>query len=342
MSQMNCVYDKPDDIKLSLKSQLCDLYVISGEFSVELLRFSENYTFCVLEAVSGRKTVVRVSIPGYHDEEEFLGELIWMKEISQETDIVLPRVIHGRNGEFIQKLKCTNSKKEYCCCMFSFLEGKPLKKLKGEELAYWMGKTGEVLAKLHIQSQNRNSTIEIKRFSWDIEDLLGENARFGNWRDNKSLNAAQVQIIQRAVEKITDRVLLYGKSREKYGLIHADLHCSNIIVDGDTMQIFDYDDCGYGYYLYDFGCSLVEYSDELENMADALIKGYEKIRPLSNEEKAEVGTFILLRRIIRLAWLESHSESDTAKTVCSDYIAKTCRMSEEYVNGYSQLFLIDN
>jgi Ser/Thr protein kinase RdoA (MazF antagonist) len=256
---------------------------------------------------------------------------MWMKELSEDTELNLPEVFTGKNCSLIQKFPCESSGKIYRCCMFSFLEGTALKDLSGKELFSQLEKTGAILAKLHIQSQTRDISRPLKRFSWDIDDLLGKDARWGNWRGNESLNKKQTEIIEKAVKRITARVISFGKAADKFGLIHADLHCSNIIVSGDKLQILDFDDCGYGYFLYDFGCSLVEYSDELEKAAEALIRGYERIKPLSREEKKDVNTFILLRRIVRLAWLAGHSQSDTAKTVSSGYIEKTCRLAEEFI-----------
>jgi Ser/Thr protein kinase RdoA (MazF antagonist) len=83
--------------------------------------------------------------------------------------------------------------------------------------------------------------------------------------------------------------------------------------------------------LYDLGCSLVEYSDGLDELIDAWIDGYEKISLLSKKEKAELPTFVLMRRIVRLAWLSSHSDSDTAKTLDDNYLTKTMELCTRFL-----------
>jgi len=189
------VHDKPSEIKLSLESALNGIYDIGTNFTLELLRFSENYTFCLTQAGTGLKRIVRVSLPGYHDDEELSGELMWMKELSEDTELNLPEVFTGKNCSLIQKFPCESSGKIYRCCMFSFLEGTALKDLSGKELFSQLEKTGAILAKLHIQSQTRDISRPLKRFSWDIDDLLGKDARWGNWRGNEILNKKQTCIL---------------------------------------------------------------------------------------------------------------------------------------------------
>ena len=90
-----------------------------------------------------------------------------------------------------------------------------------------------------------------------------------------------------------------------------------MINNNGVNQIIDFDDSGYGFYMYDMGCALVTYSRNLTKLEGAWVRGYEKVRKLSDEDKKFIPMFVLLRRITRLAWLATHSDSDTAKTVIS-------------------------
>lgn len=70
-----------------------------------------------------------------------------------------------------------------------------------------------------------------------------------------------------------------------YGLIHADLHCANLLVERETAQItlFDFDDCCYGWYAMDIAMSVFDmvvlYGSEdgpgfIETFLDAYLSGY--------------------------------------------------------------------
>jgi Ser/Thr protein kinase RdoA (MazF antagonist) len=47
-----------------------------------------------------------------------------------------------------------------------------------------------------------------------------------------------------------------GDGTDQFGLIHADLHLDNALFWRDDVRIIDFDDCGFGYWLYDIAVSL--------------------------------------------------------------------------------------
>ena len=116
-----------------------------------------------------------------------------------------------------------------------------------------------------------------------------------------------------------------------YGMIHADLHRSNIIVKDGVMQILDFTDCSYGWYLYDLGCTLVECGAEVAELLPTLLNGYSSIRPLTREERMLAPMFVLLRRIVRLGWLATHGDRDMEKLVVPEYFAVTICMARQFI-----------
>lgn len=317
----------------SIKSALPSLYEMENDYQVKVLKYSENITFLVTEPAIHRKRVFRVNRPDYHDMEELKGEILWMQEVSQQTDLILPKVYAGFDGEYIQSFEQDGV--SYTGIMISFLEGKIVGELEGEELNQQMIEIGKILAKLHLQSQNRNKKVVIKRSSWGINDFFAENARWGTWRDNKKLTEEQIVLLEQIENIIIERLNQYGMDEDRYGLIHADLHCSNIIVNNGISQVFDFDDSGYGWYLYDFGCSLVEYANPKE-LLNYMVIGYESVRKLTEEDKELLNLFVLLRKIVRLAWIAGHSDNDTVKGIKEEYYAETFKMAEEfYENCYT-------
>mgnify|MGYP000760669885 FL=1 len=92
--------------------------------------------------------------------------------------------------------------------------------------------------------------------------------------------------------------------------------------------------------MYDMGCALVTYSRNLTKLEGAWVRGYEKVRKLSDEDKKFIPMFVLLRRITRLAWLATHSDSDTAKTVDDEYLDVTIDMAKEWLKANTRVAVI--
>ncbi|MCQ2521748.1 MAG: SDR family oxidoreductase [Lachnospiraceae bacterium] len=299
------------------------LYGVEEAYDVSLIKYSENIIFKITFPSGKAPVVFRVHRPGYHTSEEILGEIIWMKELQEETDLLLPKVFPGKDGGLLQEMGLPDGQNAYVS-VISFLNGNLLGALEGEDLEQAILDLGEMTAKMHKQSMNRKGK-KLKRTIWDEKNYFGDDGDgiWGSWRDYKGLTKEQFGLFN-AVEVFCKRKLReFEKGKTHFGLTHCDLHFCNIICDGEKKQIIDFDDAGYSYYLYDFGCSLVTYSKDLDVLTEKWVAGYEKVRKLSAKEKDMLPVFLLIRRFVRLAWLASHSESDTAKTVGEDYLTVT-------------------
>lgn len=323
-----------------VKNNLPLLYDVEEDYKVSLLKYSENIIYKV-EFSKSSPVVFRIHRPGYHDIEELEGEIRWMDEIHKDTQVRLPVVYRGRDGGFLQKMRTSGGETVYCS-VISFLYGSPLGELKGEALLDGLEKLGEITARLHIQSINRDKSVKIKRFCWDINNLFGDNGDgiWGSWRDYEGITGHDYRILEKCTENIKKELNHYGRSNDRYGLIHADLHFYNVISYEGNDQIIDFDDCGYGFYMYDMGCALVTYSKNLCELEEAWIRGYEKVRRLSDEDKRLIPMFVLIRRITRLAWLSGHADSDTAKTVEPEYLKVTVDLAREWLETNTKVAVI--
>ena len=134
------------------------------------------------------------------------------------------------------------------------------------------------------------------------------------------------------VEKIIEkRLKRYGKTDTNYGLIHADLRHTNILIDGDQIKDIDFDDCGFGWHLHDLAAalSLVEEKPYVPKLVNAWLDGYKKVLPFTDTDFEEIDTFIMMRRLQFTAWLASHADSDPAKEV-TNWMEGTMQLAERY------------
>ena len=75
--------------------------------------------------------------------------------------------------------------------------------------------------------------------------------------------------------------------------------------------MIDFDDCGLSWYLYDLGSSLsfIEHSPYVPELIDSWITGYRTEAHAARGGGDELPTFIMLRRLLLVAWIGSHSRS---------------------------------
>jgi Ser/Thr protein kinase RdoA (MazF antagonist) len=121
----------------------------------------------------------------------------------------------------------------------------------------------------------------------------------------------------------------------RFGLVHADLRLANLLVAEPHLRIIDFDDCGFSWFLYDFASavSFIEHEPIVPDLLHAWITGYRRIAPLSAEELEELPTFVVLRRILLMAWLASHAEIPFARQFGADYTAGTIALAEQLQQG---------
>lgn len=321
-----------EDVQLEemLRDCLGKVYSLREPWDVTLLKYSENYNWLI--RAKDQKYVLRLCRPGYHSHEELTGEITWLEELQKTTDIPMAKLIPDKAGRYLSEID------GYACTMFSFLGGTTLRGIEGRKLETYLEQIGETAAKLHIQVQNWEKAGKLSRFTWDYEDLLGENSRAGSWRSHPVLTERQKEIFGRASEMIRKKLEIYGKSRDRYGLIHSDLNINNILVEDGKIRILDFDDCGYGWFLYDLSTSVLEYDVGIHEKIAAWLRGYEKIREFSKEDLAMIPTFIVMRKIVRIGWIASHMENDTVKKVAPDYYDQTEKMAKIYLESAGKEF----
>ena len=90
--------------------------------SVELLNVSENATFLVSDPDTG-PSVLRVHRLGYHTEQEIASELAWMDALRAEAGVRTPRVLPAADGRRVVTVPEAGGAAERYCVRFEFLPG---------------------------------------------------------------------------------------------------------------------------------------------------------------------------------------------------------------------------
>lgn len=308
--------------------------------AVRLLAFSENATYLAFDPNTQEKLfVLRVGRPGYHQLPEYESEIAWLRQINDYTPLKVANPIAASDGSYIQmvpgnEVEGSDADIQYFCIATEFLTGLTLEHDNGPGAAVEHFRTlGETTAYLHRQTEIWNGTKDIQRFHWDFENMIGENAIWGNWRDYPDMTPEQEAKIARCCEIIRTRLERYGKNDHNYGVIHADLRDTNIIVEGDTIKVIDFDDFGFGWHLHDLAGALtfIEQREDVPDLVNAWLDGYRRVLPFTDTDFVEIDTFILQRRIQMLAWMGSHQDSTPVQGYMQGYMQGTMELADRYL-----------
>ncbi len=308
------------------------LWDIPQDIKVSLLNVSENITYLV-EGPDEFKAVLRVHRENYHTERGIECELEWKEALNISNTIRAPAHYLGKNGRAVQILNTPNLTNPRFMVLFEFVQG--LQPDETGDLTEHFKKLGEFSARMHIHSIGWDQTKSMTRLLWDQSTIFGAKAIWGNWRDAPQVTAEVKAILEQVESRIKQRLQIYGQSQNRFGLIHSDMRLANLIVDQDLTWIIDFDDCGFGWYLYDFaaGISFMETDPRIPKLKQSWLEGYQIFRDLDSADIDEVDSFIMLRRMALLAWIGSHIEAPEPQALADGFASATSELGQKYLEG---------
>jgi Ser/Thr protein kinase RdoA (MazF antagonist) len=310
------------------------LYPIGGAPRASLVNLSENATFRIDGAERGH-FALRVHREGYHSPEAIASELAWAQALRASGIVTTPNPVPGRDGALIQALAHPSMARPRNIVLFDWEEG--VEPGIGDDLEGPFETLGAVTARMHLHARDWVRPAGFTRLTWDFETSLGEAApHWGRWRDGMGLDREKEALFGRTVAAIGRRLAAYGRGPERFGLIHCDLRLANLLIDGEAVKVIDFDDCGFGWFMYDAATpvSFYEHEPQVPALIDAWLRGYRSVAPLSAEDEAEIPTFVMLRRLLLVAWIGSHSETELAQSMGVDYTEGTVGLCEDYLRRF--------
>ncbi|MFN3576054.1 MAG: phosphotransferase enzyme family protein, partial [Tabrizicola sp.] len=296
------------------------LYGLPPDTPLTLLNRSENETWAAGDLV------LRLHRAGYHTKAEIASELAWLSALQDLPGLSAVRPLSGRQG-LVSEIDGR------FLVAFARLPGQELQ--PGDDLSRWFAPLGEITARLHRHARAWTPPSGFARKRWDVKTILGPRPHWGHWRQAQGLDGPGAALLARAGQAQAARLAAYGTGPERFGLIHADLRLANLMVAGDSLTAIDFDDCGFGWWIYDLAAALsfIETDPRLPDLIARWLEGYARVAPLGSEDRAMIPSLIFLRRVLLTAWLATRADSDTAQGFGGPaYTAGTLELAEGYLS----------
>ena len=314
----------------ALANDSLKLWDLPAGAQAELLNVSENATYLVRTS-EGSKTVLRVHREDYHSERAIECELAWMHALNVDGCIETPETIPGRDGKAVQTAQGAGLQRPRHMVMFEYVPGDQPD--EEHDLVHSFEELGEMAAKTHAHASAWKRPQPFERLTWDLDAFYGAGATWGNWRDAPNLDAGAREVLERVEQTVKRRLTAFGQGGDRFGLIHADMRLANLLVAEGHTRLIDFDDCGFGWFMYDFaaGISFIEDKPEIPAMREAWVRGYRKVRELPPEQEQEIDSFVMLRRMALTAWIASHIDVPEAKAMAPDFARVSGELGEAYL-----------
>jgi Ser/Thr protein kinase RdoA (MazF antagonist) len=313
--------------------QALGLYDLPQNSRVELVSLSENEIYKV-EAPNGTGWALRVQRPGYQSKSSLASEMAWLAALRRDGVVATQFPAVGLDGEWVQGVRDPDDGQTRNVVLFEWENGShPRMEM---DLRQCFRSLGAITAQMHIHSRAWQRPEGFIRFTWDFETTLGETPHWGRWRDAPGMNAARLDLFGRTAELIDERLSLYGRGPDRFGLAHCDLRLDNLLIDNGEMKVIDFDDCGFSWFMYDAAAavSFYEHLPQVPSLIECWLEGYRTVAAVSPAEEEEIPTFVMLRRLLLLAWAGSHAETALARSLGVRYTEQTVGLCSAYLKRF--------
>ena len=197
-------------------------------------------------------------------------------DLRQTGVVVTPRPVKGRDGELIQSVSHPRMRRprHVVLCRLGNGHRNPASAKTCQSPSKFWAKSPPACICMRGNGNARRGFSATPGISKPVSartspiGAAGATAWASMRRRRSSLAAPSICIGRTACQT-------YGKGPDRFGLIHCDLRLANLLIDGKEVKVIDFDDCGFGWYMYDAATpvSFYEHEPQVPGLIEVLEEG---------------------------------------------------------------------
>jgi Ser/Thr protein kinase RdoA (MazF antagonist) len=240
--------------------------------------------------------MLRIHEPGYQAAAAIELELAWLSAMCREASLPVPQPVPALDGRLLIQVSAPGIPGERNVSLLRWLKGRFIP--DGIRARHYRAQ-GRLMAQLHDFSARWQTPPGLTKRRWDWNGLFRDVEGAGMpgnkvWDLVPRRYHAAFDVVTQRAQAVMDE---WGKGPDVYGLIHADLGVdANLLFRGSPPEAraIDFDDSGFGYWMYDLAVSLEHCRDDAAYTVyrDALLEGYAEVRILPNSQLLQLELFV--------------------------------------------------
>jgi Ser/Thr protein kinase RdoA (MazF antagonist) len=231
--------------------------------------------------------------------------LVWLQALKREAGLKVPEPVTTLDGELVAVVEVDGVPEPRTCALFRWGAGRFVD--AGLTPSH-LERVGGFIARLHDQASAYSPPAGFER--WRRYDVSEEIAEYVVQVVGDHCGAEAVATVEATIELVRQTERELGEGREAFGLIHGDLHQENFLFDQGEVRAIDFDDCGWGHYVYDLTVTLSElrWRPDYEARRAGLFRGYLAARSLPSGYERHIEVFQGFRLLQLMLWFLDHRE----------------------------------
>lgn len=299
---------------------------------VRLIRVLNN---AVHEVVlpDGSRYALRVHRTAHRSVEQTRSELLFVREVRDRlegTGITVPLSIPTRAGDLVVALPDRQH-----ADLTTWVEGAPLRPDTGLDVDATT-QLGAALAHVHRTSDEFQPPLDFQLPRWDADGMFSWAAAFGLVELDELIPAQDKALFDDIIERtrlVLDRLRQRG---DRLQVVHFDFILGNCHLRrsdaGWHVGVLDFDDCGWGYPLYDLSPllgNLADFSDSYPTLSKAFLDGYRGVRELSAEDEADLPLLMAARHASMCFKIAGMDRTGGNSPAAAEHIAQRMQLARE-------------
>ncbi len=292
-----------------------------ADAEVRSILYENNAVFAVTSG-EHKRYILRLHRPGHKRLEWIRSELVWLSAIRDSTVLQVPQPIQTLDDEWLTRGTVEGLTEPVICVLFEWLDGQfyDQDSISPEQVKA----AGAFLAALHQFSQTFVVPGDFQRPKLDWEGLFGEDSPYNPGEGARIFTPEQIAVFAEVDSRVRSVMDTLGQQPHTFGLIHADFLPQNILFNERGVGAIDFDDCAWGYYLYDLSPALwqFKFSPRYSLLREALMDGYNSLIPISSQNRQVIETFVAARHVASCRWQAGQLHNPRIRERAAEVIAE--------------------